>query len=349
MSHRLLAMLAAWVALCGTAVAEPRQLTLLNWSEYLPEALVRGFESSHGVTVRQVYFETDDHRDRIMVQSNGRGFDLALINGVQVGAYRRQGWLARLDTARMPNLANLHAWAVDAYPEARGVAVPFTWGTIGIAYRRDLVSTPLMHWRDIFVPQRSLSGSILMIDNARETVAVALKALGHPADSDDLEAIRSAGALLLEQRRHVWRYGYMTIHTDDAPLITGRVRAAVAYSGDGVVLSERDARIVYVVPEEGSLLWMDFLAVLSAAPEPELAEAFIDYLLGAGQAAAVASYSRYATPNRAAEDLLPDAFLGDPRIYPPLPVRERSEWLRESSRPDAQRLRNQVFAAARGG
>ena len=59
-----------------------------------------------------------------------------------------------------------------------------------------------------------------------------------------------------------------------------------------------------MVPAGGTMIWLDSMAIPRAASEPELAHAFIDYLLEPEVAAKNAEHVHYATPNRAALELL---------------------------------------------
>jgi spermidine/putrescine transport system substrate-binding protein len=341
----LILSLLAMAPVCAgdDADAARTELVFLTWSEYVDPDLVAEFEREYGARVREVYFETDPVRDRIMVRTGGTGFDVLLLDNTSLGSYRRRGWIRPLDAAAMPNLAHIDTRWDTAYPDSHGWAVPYFWGTLGIAYRRDLTEAPLTSWMDLLDPDSALAGRILMADDSFDLVGVALKAAGHSMNSTDPDQIAEAEALLRAQRPAVRHYGSMSL-ADGTDLVSGDLIAAMTYNGDaGVAMGHNDA-IVYVVPEEGSALWVDYLAIAGDAREPALAAAFIDFLNRPEVAARNARYLSYATPNRAAEELLPAAFRADPLVYPDADTLARCETY-DRLPPAALRERIRVYSA----
>lgn len=64
----------------------------------------------------------------------------------------------------------------------------------------------------------------------------------------------------------------------DLILVTGEVWAAQMYSGDALMLQEFNPDIRYVVPEEGTNLWVDFWTVAAQSSRKPAAMKFIDYI-----------------------------------------------------------------------
>ncbi len=118
---------------------EPRELVLLNWAEYIDPALVAKFEAGHNARVKEVFYEDEEARDQLLLEADGKGYDLALVSGRQLAHYRARGWLAPLDETNTPNLKNIEPRWRTIFPAAEGFAAPYVWGTLGIAYRADLV------------------------------------------------------------------------------------------------------------------------------------------------------------------------------------------------------------------
>ena len=318
------------------------ELVLFTWSEYLDPELVAAFERQHGARVKQVYFATDDIRDDHLIKTDGAGFDLVLVAGYKIDLYRRYGWLAKLQENRLPNLRHLDPRWRDAFPSAREYAVPYAWGSIGIAYRKDLVSQAPTSWLDLFQPEAALRGRLFMIEDARDTIGLALKALGHSVNETDPQALRAAEKLLVAQKPFVRSWHYLSL-TADSALIEGDLAMGMLYNGDALTLQEYDERIGFIIPREGSSLWVDYLAVLKGSTQQELAWAFIDFLNEPENAARLARYVNYATPNRAAEKLLSREFLKNPVIYPPPQILGKSEFY-EQLPARASKRRNELFS-----
>jgi spermidine/putrescine transport system substrate-binding protein len=342
----LFAVLQTLVTPEAVADREPppdRELVLLNWSEYMDPELIAEFEQRFHVNVREAYFESDDLRDAMMLETDGQGYDLALVNGVSVDIYRQHGWLAEIDSTRLPNLQHINQQWRTAFPSTGEYAVPYFWGTLGIAYRNDLVKRPPESWLDLFRPEEYLRGKIAMIESSRDALGMSLKALGYSANSEEPDQIRAAAHLLGEQKPFVRSYVYLAL-TEESALVSGEVAMAMMFSGDALMVSEFHEDIQYLVPREGGNLWCDYLVVLESSKNKDLAWAFINFLNEPENAARLAQYVYYATPNRAAEVLLPKEFRADPIIYPDSGTLEKSEAYRIHP-PRAQRLRNSAFVS----
>lgn len=318
------------------------ELRILTWSEYMDPEIVAEFEQAHNARITFTYFESDETRNDFLLEADGADYDLVLCNGISLRGYRKRGWLAPLEMAQMPNLRHIAPRWTQAFPAAEGHAVPFTWGTMGIAYRRDLVSTPLDSWMDLLQPQPDLQGKIVMIKSSRDLLAAALLALGHSVNSADSQALRQAEELLIGQKPHVKVYSYISL-TEQSALVTGEAVAAMVYNGDALMVQEHNENIAYVVPREGSNLWVDYWVVMRPSPEKQLAMAFLDFINQPAIAARMAKFVHYATPNHAAEALLPAAFRNNPAIYPRQEILDRSEFYQDLP-PRSIKQRNTIFA-----
>jgi spermidine/putrescine transport system substrate-binding protein len=221
-------------------------------------------------------------------------------------------------------------------------AVPFAWGTVGIAYRADRVKEPPRSWLALFQPATELCGKIKVFDDSRELVATALKATGSSANASDPGDYRKAEDLLRGQRPCVTRYG-VTGSDDSADLITGEVWMAMAYNSDAAILSDIDDNVHFVLPEEGGLIWIDYMAVLTTSQQKSLAFAFLEFLSDPAIAARQALFSQAATPNRDALAKLPPGIRQNRDIYPSAKDLDGSETL-VAAPPAVMALRNQIHA-----
>ena len=72
-------------------------------------------------------------------------------------------------------------------------------------------------------------------------------------------------------------------------------------------------------------MFLDSLAIPRGAPHPELAHAFLDFVMEADVAAEICRTMQYSSPNRAALPLLPPAIRDNPAIFPSAEVVARTE------------------------
>lgn len=86
---------------------------------------------------------------------------------------------------------------------------------------------------------------------------------------------------------------------------------------------EENPDVHYAIPEEGSIIWTDNICVPVNAPEKELAERFINYILEPSVGAALSNYIQYGSPNKASLPMINVEDLNNPAIYPSDEIRQR--------------------------
>lgn len=332
--------------LCMTASGAPapaaeKQLVVLTWADYIDPQVIAEFERAQHAKVKFTYFESDDDRDDLLTQSKGTGYDVVLADGISVTTYADVGWLAPIPQTLIPNLKHIDRRWRSAFSRAQQYGVPYFWGTIGIAYRRDKVSAEFTSWMDLYRPQLALSGKILMIKHARDVIGMALKALGYSPNSGDPAQLAQARELLLAQKPFVRAYSYVSLSKESA-LVTGEVWAAMVFSGDSITLRELDPNIAFVIPKEGSNLGVDYFTIMKSSTNKTLAAAFINFIHDPQRNARIARFVHYATPNLAAQRYLPSAYFKDPIIYPNKVILKNSEFF-VTLASSATKLRNEIF------
>ncbi len=331
-----------WSASVAADEAAKAELVILNWADYIDPEVISAFEQKYQAKVRVINFEDDDNRDQLLLATGGAGYDIVVINETLVPLYHSHGWLAKLGSAEVPNLKLIDNVWLDKAKHAKGYAVPYFWGTLGIAYRRDLVKKPPQHWSDLFMPAPEMRGHIAMLSSQREILGMALKAAGHPVNSTEQSHIDEAMKILVAQKPFVRAY-QQSLLNEKSELVTGEVSMRMLFNGDALLLRKLNSNIEYVVPSEGAALWVDYMTVMANAPNPKLAFTFLNFLNEPAQAAKNAAYANFATPNQGAAKLMPPAYLNNPGIYPPPATLTNSE-LFAPLPPRALSYRNNQFA-----
>lgn len=289
-------------------------LRILTWEDYIDPDVVQAFESEYKTKIQFTYFESDDERDEILLKPNAR-FDLAITSGHSLSLFLFRGLLDPLDYEAMPNVSVIDERWSSAFRGAEFYGVPYFWGTLGVAYRKDLLKTPIQSWMDMLKPNVALHGKIAMLDTAADVVAVALKGLGYSMNSGNLEHYSAAEELLKTQRQYVGRYETSDLD-ETAPLVTGDVVASMMFNGDALMLQEENENIEFVLPKEGGPLWVDYFVISRNSTKKKLATQFLDFINRPEIAAQNAQYVYYPSPNKAAEKLLPDEFKQNAVVYP---------------------------------
>ncbi len=318
-------LLALGLALTPALAARPR-LHVFIWSEYLDPAVVRDFERRYDCEVVLDLYE-DDGAMMAKLQAGGAAlYDVVVPSDYRVPTLIKLGLLAPLRHERLPNLRHLEArfLKLPFDPENRHT-VPYQWGTMGLLVRKRPGQPVPDSWAAVFDPPADAAPAVLL-DSARDLIGAALRYRGQDVNTTDPAQLRAVRELLRRAKRRALGFdGSVGARNKVLDRLAG---VAVVYSGEGVRGMEADPDTQYVIPREGSLIWVDSLAVLSGAPQRELAEQFINFCLEPEIAARIANYTRFATPNAAARQFLRPEDLANPAIYPPAEVLGRLDFLK---------------------
>lgn len=314
---------ASWVCPKGF---EGQTLRFFNWADYVAEDTISNFEAACGVTVDDVFYSSNRHMLRQM-QAATEVYDVVVARDYIVASLIEKGLIQPLDFSRIPNAANLNpAFAERFFDPTGAYSMPYQWGTIGIGYNRTLFEEgAITSWADFF----GYTGPVGWIDDYRAMLGIALIMNGYDPNSTDTLGIATAAHWLLEQNKD--ENGYLMVKEITAtamrPLIMeGVVDMGIGYGGDMLRMNV-DCECEdygYIIPEEGTNLWMDNLVIPSNSGNVALAHAFIDYIMDAQVGADLTSWVLYATPNLAAQALLDEATRTNPVIYPDEAILEKS-------------------------
>lgn len=323
MKKTLALVLAATLTLLAGCGNKPKELRLLNWSDYMPKEVLEGFEKREGVKVIEDTYDSPEAMLSKLQAGGDSEYDVLITSDYTVGSLVRANTIQELDKSKLSNLSGLDPQFTDpAFDPGAKHSVVYQWGTTGLAYREDLAKGPVDSWAVIFDPAKQV-GDFLLLDEMREQVGAALKYLGASANSTDPDKLAQAQALLLETKKRSQGFSGGTGMRDR--LIAGDIAVGPAYSGDILGAQAENPKLKYVIPKEGATLWTDNLVILKKSPNQELAYKFINYLLEPEVAAQISNGIGYATPVAAAMDKIEEK--DNPLIYPNAEIRSKLELL----------------------
>jgi spermidine/putrescine transport system substrate-binding protein len=163
------------------------------------------------------------------------------------------------------------------------------------------------------------------MDSVRDTIGVTLKMLGHSMNIRDKEVLDAAKEKLIEQKRLGIVKAYQVDETKDK-MIKAEAAMGLVWSGDAAYAISYNPDLVYVVPEEGSNIWVDAMCVPKGAKNKENAEKFIDFMCRPEIALLNFEEIMYCTPNAGAIELLDEETKADETLFPPEDVIARCEF-----------------------
>ncbi|OUC82060.1 polyamine ABC transporter substrate-binding protein [Streptosporangium minutum] len=277
-----------------------QSLTISVWPGYTPEDLPKRVKDKLKTELKVTLHDTNEIIMGKLTTGADTGLDVAFVSGQYAQALNEAGLLEPLHPELIPNLANLYPEAKElSYDKGNVFSVPYTWGTTGICYRTDLVKTPPTSWNDILSPPDEAKKKVTMMTTERWLALPAVKALGLSVNTKSDEDLDKVKAKLIEAKPSLLRY-------DDVDfgkrLVSGEAVMAEAWDG-WCPTSEKN--IEFVVPKEGSDLWVDTMVVLKSSKNKEAAHAFVNFILDPEIHGWAAQNILYKVPNKAAMDALP--------------------------------------------
>ena len=329
------------VAACGKQGSTPQStrpsgktddektLNLFIWADDIAPDTLMSFEKQTGVKVRVSNFDSPETLESRMLMGSS-GFDVVVPTAAFIQRQIRSGAYLPLDKTQLPNLTNLDPAlmsrvALNDPGNAHGIV--YTWGTFGIGINKAMVSKvlpndPLDSWRLLFDPASAAKaekcGINLMDDpvGVVRSVLIYLRRNPNEPTSQDLADVER----LLSKIRPFIRN--IDTSSQIQALANGDLCIALAYNGN-VVQANRRAKeakngivIDYLIPEEGTLLWFDLMAIPKDAPHVANAYQFLNYILDPQVVANISNTIGYANANRAATSLLDASISTDPAVYP---------------------------------
>ncbi|TDH63478.1 polyamine ABC transporter substrate-binding protein [Dankookia rubra] len=356
----LAALLAALLAL--PAAAQP-VLNVYNWADYIDPAVIQRFQRQTGIKVRyDVYDSLETLEGKL---SAGRsGYDVIVPTSEPTFARLvRAGALRPLDKDKLPNLRNLDPGLMQRVatvdPGNRYGAI-YLWGTVGLGIRLDKVraiwpEAPLDGLDLLLKPEnaaRLATCGLAVMDSATDVLPSVLAWLGKDPNTSDPAELKAAEQALLAVRPQLRAIPGSGALLD--MLATGEVCVALTYSGDVIQAAARaregakGVELGYVAPKTGVHLWFDLLAIPADAPDPEAAQAFIDFVLQPEMMAAITSQVRYPNAVPASRPLVAPAVRDDPSVYPPEAALARA-FVPATPNQAGERARTRLWSRFRAG
>ncbi len=295
------------------------EIVFFNWSEYIDPEIYALFQDEFGIEVTEDNFSSnEDMLAKLQGLGNSESYALIVPSDYTVAIMIQEGMLAELNHDNIPNLANLgDRFKSLPYDPGNKYCVPYQWGTTGLGYDSAQVDEPAS-WAVVFNPDPAAPsyGRLTMLDDVRESFAAALIYLGYDINTTNESQLEEAKQLLINAKAGV--AGYDSDTYEDL-VASGENLMAHGWNGDFLVAQEENENLIYTIPREGGVTWVDNLCIpATASPAKKAAaESFINFLLRPDIGALLSEYNYYASPNAAAEALLSPDFLSDPAVYPP--------------------------------
>lgn len=307
--------------LFGCAAKEDSNtLYVLNWGDYIDEALLTQFEEETGIQVNYTTMATNEEM-MVKLEEADCIYDVCFPSDYIIERLIQKDLLHELNKDNIPNLQYIDERFLDLdFDPENKYSVPYMWGTVGILYNTTMVQEPVTSWDILW--DETYADQILMYDSIRDTIGVALMKLGYSINTRNEADIQAAEEALIAQKPIV--QAYLGDPIKDR-LISGGAAMGIVYSGDAMWCMYENPDLAYAVPETGTNLWFDNIIIPKTSDNTEAAEAFINFLCDPEVAAQNAEYIGYSTPNAAALEILGDEYINNSTYNPPQELLDKCE------------------------
>ena len=281
------------------------EVVVYNWGEYIDPEVLDQFEEETGIKVVYEEFETNE----IMypkVAAGAANYDLICPSDYMISKMIEHDMLQPINFDHIPNLKNIDETYLE---QSRGFdpdlqySIPYCWGTVGILYNKSMIEEGdvIDSWEVLW--DEKYKDNILMQDSVRDAFMVAEKLLGYDMNTVKEEEIKACTDKLIEQKPLVQAYVVDQVRDK---MIGSEAAIGVIYSGEAIYTQRENEDLEYVIPKEGTNVWIDSWVIPKNARNVENAEKFLDFLCRGDIALKNFDYITYSTPNKAAREMIED-------------------------------------------
>ena len=330
--RKLIITLSALVMLTGAAWAQKNKLNLYIWSEYIDPKIVADFEKQFDCKVTIDLYEDNESMMAKLEQGGASLYDICVPSDYIVPQLLKRKLVQPLRRENIPNLKNIDPkFASPPFDPGNKYSAPYQWGTVGLFIREEGGKPVEETWGLIFDPKKQ-PGTFLLMDSMRECFSGALRYLGQSVNTTDPAVLQKARDLLLEAKKR--SQGFEGGVGGKNKVLAKQTSMAIVYNGDAVrgMHEESGKGTRYFVPKEGGEIWLDNMLIPAKAPNRDMAEKFINYILDPKVGAQLSNFNQYATPNKAAKEFINPDDLKNSAIYPPPEMMPKLEFLKDLGR-----------------
>ncbi len=318
-------MLTAVFAGCGSkgssAQSEGGVVNVYNWGENIDEELLKQFTEETGIKVNYNVYESNEQLYNVL-KSGGTSYDVVIPSDYMISRMISEDMLEKINFDNVPNLSLIdESMRFMDYDKTGEYSVPYTWGTVGIIYNTTMVEEEVTSWGIMF--DEKYKDNILMFDNSRDAMGIALCYLGYSQNTTDMTELQEAAALLEKQKPIL--QGYVMDQVYDK-MENGEAAIGVYYAGDFLVMQQNNPDLRFCVPQEGSNKFVDCMVIPKGVENKENAEKFINFMCRTDVALQNAEWIGYTSPNVQVKEQIELSDEARAIMYPTKDVINRCEY-----------------------
>ena len=293
-----------------------KTLNVYNWGEYISDEddeeyglfdVNAGFEEYFNNNLADKYqcyikinystYATNEDM-YAKITNSAVSYDIIIPSDYMIQKMREEGLLLPLNKEILTNYSNIDEDFKDLYYDPQNIySVPYTYGMLGIIYNKAYVAD-----EDIAEQSWSLlwnekyKGKILQFNNPRDAFGTAMYWKNLDINSSD-PAVWNEALELLKAQKHLLQ-GYVNDEIFNK-MKGGSAYIAPYFAGDFLTMAADNEDLRFYYPKEGTNYFVDAMCIPTTSSNPDIANEYINYMIGEDAATANALYIGYASPNKA--------------------------------------------------
>jgi len=250
-----------------------RELVIVSFAGQLQEPhqwLARKMEANvPGLRIRLVPSESQDIVAAIKAAQGFSPFD-AMPNGEPPHLIaQRDGYIEKLDAAKVPNAANV---IPEFMAKSAGFGVPASYSLIGIAYNEKLLKTAPKSWADLWNPE--YRGKIA-IPRASSNLGLGVLVIAARIFGGSEENLEPGWSKLQELKPLVGRSPTALLQM----LEREEIAIAPIWNNDAAGAASKGLPIKFLQPDPGPVAIVSFMAAIAKTREPDLVNQWMNEIL----------------------------------------------------------------------
>ena len=316
-------LFAFFAALAVTACLQKQEekalsktVTVMLYSEYIDPALLDDFQRKTGYKIKlELYEAQEEMLAKLMTAETGK-YDVIIASDVVIQQMIHLGLIAPLNLSLIPNRVNVAPqFRNQKYDPTSAYSLPYLWGTTGILFRGEKIHPDSVSY-SMLLDGTITKGTFSLLSESRSMLSMALQATGNSANSTEQAEINKAVEFILQAKNNMNFAGFENSVEGKAKVLSRINGAAIVFNGEAQAAINEDPTLQFVIPKEGSFMWVDAMLLSAKASNIAGAYAFMNYILDANNGARLAKFINYATPNKASLKVIDDNFKNNRVINP---------------------------------
>lgn len=257
---------------------KPNSITIFTWTGILDTNYIKQFEKETGITLYVNYYENNQELLSKLSSTGGRGYDIVIPSDYMIPVLVKHNLIKPIDRSKLTFFNEINPRLLNHYHDPNNVySIPYFWSIYGIGVNLNYFQgkKPPATWGLIF-DKSLVPDPIGMTNYVREAVLITAQYLFGSIDAlHDVGNRERVKQFLIENKSHVALY---TDERSEDILLSEAVPAAVAQSSNVLRIKREHPHIDFVIPQEGSFLSIESIALSAKTTKEKQVYQFLNYL-----------------------------------------------------------------------